>query len=963
MIYCEMCQVRCESHQTWLDHLAGRKHRASVFRMKTDRRLDELKDWRAPVDVVIKQEELDPPKVEVREYVPLPQHVAIHNSSNGWSYAAFVVLAICVGWLISGVRAERGDEDPMAWNSWFWTPVWLIAGWCLGSLVTWIKSTIERIIENFNQRITSFEQSITARAVAMENAVAGVGVNIEQQVQQAGLQLQQSVEQKFAEVEQKVSAAVGPSLASAKTGVSIAAMAAMVGAVYYLCRSLFVRHAEKKESLDKLTTSKVFKLFDFLALSVIVPMMLYNGLSFAYDMWKQVKFVASMASTACSGISLLSSLFGGSEKAPVISTDHVDFVQASVQQLTETIDKKLEERKQGKDEMKTSDPAETLLDLDTPVEKVKPFMAELKRQIELLPNPNKFSTSHSAPRLPGDTRGLGYVAAPMSPEPVVPTSAFDALREYWDQTEDLVHLNALKKHCVERPWLLPVAMIALFAVLLLVVKVLHKEKRKSRKLEKSKDKTKKVESKTQQPKKNASKEKKTKVTHKNEGKESHSGCCHVTVGKHICPWFAAGQKIGIDARKVCNIHCGGLKCMHWRECDPPGYPVLTPIPTKSESSECKHQPNQVRCNKCGWVYSALEGAKSKQKRAANRANKAGRPPKAHASYQKPGDDDNSAIWTRDNAGELVRSKRDEKDFIVPSHLPHAGLLNDFMHGTNEAAKQKAAYNLLKSVSKVKKDLDKKHPIGKCSVCKIVGHVGKSCPDKGKYPCFFFLKGKCKLGEKCLFSHKLVVDKNESAVNGKRFKVGNTQSAVGLARVDTRCLNTNLIWGGVVVCEHLFKTEEEKATFQFRHKNELFSFDYQRKQGKKIGHDLLWFPRPESIKDLPALHHKLPVEGMKVSLYAYDSDADFLKSDISHDSGKIIRFEDHVDSMSVTSVSKHKVGIYKLSSVDGNCSGVVIDAESGKVVGFHNATRGGVENIFLAITPQIVAAVTGQPQKN
>jgi hypothetical protein len=68
-------------------------------------------------------------------------------------------------------------------------------------------------------------------------------------------------------------------------------------------------------------------------------------------------------------------------------------------------------------------------------------------------------------------------------------------------------------------------------------------------------------------------------------------------------------------------------------------------------------------------------------------------------------------------------------------------------------------------------------------------------------------------------------------------------------------------------------------------------------------------------------------------------------------------------MSLTCVSKHKVGIYKLSSIDGNCSGVVVDAESGKVVGFHNATRVGIENVFLAITPQIVSMATGSPQKN
>jgi len=90
---------------------------------------------------------------------------------------------------------------------------------------------------------------------------------------------------------------------------------------------------------------------------------------------------------------------------------------------------------------------------------------------------------------------------------------------------------------------------------------------------------------------------------------------------------------------------------------------------------------------------------------------------------------------------------------------------------------------------------------------------------------------------------------------------------------------------------------------------------------------------------------------------------FFTSSISFDAAKILRIEDVCDSMSLASTTKHKVGIYKLSSIDGNCSGVVVDAESNKVVGFHNATRGGVENVFLAITPQMVAAATGSPQKN
>jgi len=968
-MYCEICMIRCESQQPWLDHLAGKKHRANLFRMKTEEKLHSERDHAEEMFIVHDEvgfrslfAEEEPELVKLEETAQLLQQLKGHVSQaqcrlNYVGAAAILLVAFVISstWWLLGVRAESGVESPGAWNSLWWIVLYLIVGWQLGKAVSWIKTSVERIVENFNQRVISIERS-----------VANVGVNIEQQVQNAGIQIQLSVEQKVAEVEAKVSAFVAPAVSSAKTGVSIATMVALVGAVYYLCRSLFVRHAEKKESLEKLTSSKVFKLFDCLALTVIVPMMLYNGLSFAYDMWRQVKLISQMASSACSGVSILSSLFGGSEVAPVLEMDHVKFVQASVEKLTQTIDSKLEERKQGKEEDSKSDseslPLVAEIDMETPAVKVKPFMVELQRQAALLPKP---LNSASAPRLPGDTRGLGFAPASAVPEPVVPPTAFDALREYWNQTEDLVHLNALKKQCTERPWLLPVVMICLFAVLLLVVKVLHKTERKSRKKEKSKAKAEKAEAKTQQPKKNASGKKKAKaappvVTFKKEAKD---GCCHITVGKHKCPWFLNGTPIGVSAKKSCNIHCGGLKCMHWAECEPKEHPALTPMPAKPEAkaeakAECVHQPNQVTCKKCGWKY---EGEKSKQRRKTKRTNTVGRGAKAHNSYQKPGDNDNNSIWTRDNGGNLVKTKRDD-NFVVPSHLPHAGLLNDFMHGTNESAQLESAKKLVDAVSKVKKNLNKKHPIGKCSVCGSVGHVGKSCPDKKSHPCYFFEKGNCKLGDKCEFLH-VAKDKNESAINGKRFSLGKVQGAVGLARIGTRCLNANLMWNGIVVCEHIFKEENDKIKFSFRLDGKVLEHSIERKSGKKLSYDLLWFARPDSFKDLPSLHHSMPAPGRKVALFAYDSDEQFMTGDISFDAGRVLRIEDACDSMSLSSVSKHKVGIYKLSSIDGNCSGVVVDAESGRVVGFHNATRGGVENVFLAITPQIVSAATGSPQKN
>ncbi len=949
-MYCSMCEIFVTGQAPWLEHLAGRKHRHNAY-MKQVGREARVYELIYGDDVKVKEEQEEKlPSLEVSGI----QFVSFKKpAQRPWHLIAATVLivAILLSYLIVGVKADAGNDDTSMFESWVWWPFLLFLGWQLGKFVSWCKETLESFIQKFDQRVTSIERNI-----------ANVGVNIEQQVQQAGIHLQLSMEQKVTEIEQKVSTMASPMVESVKTGFDLASVVAICGAVYYLCRALFVRHHEKKESLEKLTQSKVFKLFDFLAMAFIIPMMLSNGLKFAYDMWKQVKFVSSLAYTACSGVSILGSLFGGGETVPAIDLDHVKFVQSSVEKLSQSVESKLEERKQatGDEDQKLNDSDEMTLEMPD-AKRVKWMDKVQKEMAARFPNDPRYaalvtSSSVSAPRLPGDTRGLGAPAASENPKPDVPSNAFDALRDIWSQTEDLIHLNTMKEQVKQRPWLLPVSMIILFSVLLLVVKVLHKSERKSRKKEKSKAKTEKVEAKTQQPKKNASKKKKEKSSNKSEAQESHSGCCHVTVGKHICPWFKAGHKIGVDANKHCHINCGGLKCFHWRDCDPPGYPALTPIP---ESKECVHTQDQVKCLKCGWTY---EGAKSKQRRNNARKNKAARNP-AHLSYGKPGETDQT-IWSRDVAGNLVKTKRDDiNSFVVPSHLPHAGLLNDFMHGTNEAAQRGAAKKLVAAVSKTKKGLDGKHISGKCSICGAIGHTGKSCPNKRSHPCYFFTtKGNCKFGDKCEFLHP-AKDQKESAVNGKRFSLGKVQSAVGLARIDNRALNAVLMWNGIIVCAHIFKFTYEEIKFQFRQGGELFEHTAKRDVGKKIGHDLLWFPKPSTFDKLPTLHHSLPSPGQKVALFAYDSDEQFLNNDISFDAGRILRLEDAADSIGIAGVSKHKVGIYKLSSIDGNCTGVVVNAENGKVVGFHNATRGGIENVFLAITPEIVSAVTGAPRLN
>jgi hypothetical protein len=70
---------------------------------------------------------------------------------------------------------------------------------------------------------------------------------------------------------------------------------------------------------------------------------------------------------------------------------------------------------------------------------------------------------------------------------------WDGIRKYWDQQEDITRLNGLKKTVDDKPWLLPVVIILLFACILVVIRVYrrscakeHKERASSNKQKQSK---------------------------------------------------------------------------------------------------------------------------------------------------------------------------------------------------------------------------------------------------------------------------------------------------------------------------------------------------------------------------------------------------------------------------------------------------------------------------------------------
>jgi hypothetical protein len=308
MMKCDICDVWSNGAGPLDDHLAGKKHRANLFRLKTNRRIEELTDWRAPIIIDDEEKLYEEPQVKLEEAAEilssLRGHVNQAQCRLNFSLAAAILLVAVVltsPFWVTGVKAEeqasKAAYDSMSWG---------VAGAVLAFIVIYlcdlalrkVTTYLSSLYDAINARINKFETAVTSVPVQIQS----MSLAVERAVADASVHAALVIEEKIEAVESKISAVASPLMATAQTGMSIATWIALLSAIWYLCRSLFVRHAEKKESLEKLTQSKVFKLFDMLALTVIVPMMLTNGLSFAMEMWKNVKMVTSMASSMCSGI-------------------------------------------------------------------------------------------------------------------------------------------------------------------------------------------------------------------------------------------------------------------------------------------------------------------------------------------------------------------------------------------------------------------------------------------------------------------------------------------------------------------------------------------------------------------------------------------------------------------------------------------------------------------------------------
>lgn len=262
-----------------MDHLAGKKHRASVFRLKTERKLGSV-SWRQPI--IIDDDEVEEQKIPQvkREAAEILASLSRHSSQAqcrlnfvGAAAILLVVFVLSSTWWITGVKAEEQASKAAIGDQFSWTVagavlIYLVMYLCdlaLQSVKTYcrkafqqldaaLNARFEPIVARFESRVDTIGKSVAdvpvqiqAMSASLQKKLDEGSVNIEQAVAGASAHAAIVIEEKIEQVERKISAVAQPMMDSAKTGMSVATWIALLSAVWYLCRSLFVKHAEKRE--------------------------------------------------------------------------------------------------------------------------------------------------------------------------------------------------------------------------------------------------------------------------------------------------------------------------------------------------------------------------------------------------------------------------------------------------------------------------------------------------------------------------------------------------------------------------------------------------------------------------------------------------------------------------------------------------------------------------------------------
>jgi hypothetical protein len=433
---------------------------------------------------------------------------------------------------------------------------------------------------------------------------------------------------------------------------------------------------------------------------------------------------------------------------------------------------------------------------------------------------------------------------------------------------------------------------------------------------------------------------------KAEGAEKHE-CYHTP----DCP-----KKLPVQFDKTCNQNCGGRNCIHWAEVTP------------GKFVKCEHHAHSTpgKCDDC-------KPSPEKEERAASHKVKGRKP---WIDYDKDGDP--QSLFFTDEQGNLMRrvgrrARRQGTQFAINAASGNYGSaalleslnIEDCPNGGFEKVGSAEVtgkpqhlrkglifgprrFCTVQDCSKKCGNPHKKDKNPATKFTKVKGASDKKKAAEKKTECRNFKeKGTCSYGDKCRFKH----EKKEALVNGPQFAEGKfpVHESIMIAKTDKNRMCAVRIWNGIATMAHIFKDcVVDAITFS---KGDC-KVELKKEEGKLVGRDLLFFPysgvgKEGAIAKMRSLRAADPVVGKKSMLVTYTTEEDCAKANAKRDIGVI---------KSVEREPMKERALYTASSMEGNCGSPVIDTD-GRVIGFHDATL-GTENVFIPITPAIVALATG-----
>jgi hypothetical protein len=604
-----------------------------------------------------------------------------------------------------------------------------------------------------------------------------------------------------------------------------------------LCRGLYsrLRSKEKKESLRE---ADAFKIFDFICLLSVVPLFAKDGAGAAVRLWRSLKTIISMVRDTCGALHVFGRLFSTKDdKHPGLK------VAEELEDVCEDLAGRVEERVQGIRQsgeiFVCTDCGESVRTHDEEHKCSHEFAVPRTSPIRPVATPvvkcpcGAFNSTTRI-RCKGCGKQVDLVGVKGS------TEMLNALRKVWSKQEDQMHLKSITSVWEDKPWLMPVVLVILFAFLIIVVRYARRE---------------------------------GEVEEKERHKKKHK------------------KTDFVDSNAVRNPNAPDEALFYKDE-----------------------QGNLMR-------------------RVGRRAAKSG-----------TGFAINTAAGEYGQYGrmESVPVSKKQEEVLREAKILGKDLSFDFGAMVSALTGKKVDESGDGDGDSVSEDEKSEDKEAKC----IVANCDRKC---GKWHPAVSDKAAKRAAKKKAAKAKRLNEAKESQVNGSPTRPGTVCGSIGWAETKSSAMNFTCVYGGLVVCGHIFAKDDSDIRFSYG----CLSTVVPRSEGKIVGNDLLYFKFPkgllvqnksgQSIPAMASLRCAKPAVGEKVSIVSYESHKDCLERSPSVDQGRVALLDFD---------KGREKGLASYSSKDGYCGSPILNVH-GHCVGFHNATT-TTQTIFIPVSDHFMA---------